>query len=212
MNANVAQESAPGASRLYYNLASFYEYFAAPVYTGRIHSTLRSLSLAKGAKVLEIGVGTGISLPAYPETLHVTAIDLSRDMLDQAAAKIEAQGWEHIELRQMDALNLEFRDEHFDCVVAFHVASVVPNIQQMMREMMRVCKPGGTLVVINHFRSPRIWVAAAMDKLNPVTRVLGWRIDLPVDEVVNTAHLRVTRQFKTSPTSLFTVVVGQKTT
>jgi phosphatidylethanolamine/phosphatidyl-N-methylethanolamine N-methyltransferase len=201
---------APSASRVYHRFAQFYELLFGPVYTTRIHSTIRSLPLFPGAKVLEIGVGTGISLSAYPESVQVTGIDMSQDMLDQAAKKIETQGWKHIDLAQMDALDLKFPDEAFDFVLAFHVASVVQDVQRMMREMLRVCKVNGTIVVINHLRSEKAWMARLVDKLNPLTRRLGWRTDLRYSDLVRNEQLRVEKHYKTSAASLFTVVVGRK--
>jgi phosphatidylethanolamine/phosphatidyl-N-methylethanolamine N-methyltransferase len=207
---NASRGPAPSASRVYHRFAHVYESLFGPVYTSRIHATIGSLPLFAGARVLEIGVGTGISLSAYPPTVHVTGIDMSQEMLDQAARKIEERNWSHVELRQMDALDLKFDDEHFDFVLAFHVASVVQDVHRMMSEMLRVCKPNGTIVVINHLRSEKAWMARLIDKLNPLTRRLGWRTDLRFRDLVDNEQLQVEKHYKTSPTSLFTVVVGRK--
>jgi phosphatidylethanolamine/phosphatidyl-N-methylethanolamine N-methyltransferase len=195
---------------VYHRFAQFYEMLFGPVYTSRIHATIGSLPLFPGAKVLEIGVGTGISLPAYPTSVQVTGIDMSQEMLDQAAVKIKERGWTHVELLQMDALDLKFADEQFDFVLAFHVASVVHDVHRMMSEMLRVCKPNGMLVVINHLRSEKAWMAPLIDKLNPLTRRLGWRTDLRYSDLVDNEQLKVEKHYKTSPTSLFTVVVARK--
>src|SRR5690606_14637587 len=124
--------------------------------------------------------------------------------------KIEEQNWKHIQLRQMDALDLKFDDEQFDFVLAFHVASVVHDVHRMMSEMLRVCKPNGTIVVINHLRSEKAWLARLIDQLNPLTRRLGWRTDLRYADLVDNEQLKVEKHYKTSPTSLFTVVIGRK--
>ncbi|MBW3596472.1 MAG: class I SAM-dependent methyltransferase [Planctomycetes bacterium] len=199
-------------SKLYYQLAGCYESVFSAFIRERIQSAIRSLAIPSGAQVLEVGVGTGVSLPAYPKHADVTAIDLSPEMLERAQRKVERHDWRHVRLREMDALNLEYPDEHFDYVLSFHVISVVPDSERMMQEMVRVAKPEGTIVLINHFRSRLPWVASVVDRLDPVTRRLGWRTTLRLDDVVEVDELRVERVYKTSPASLFTVVQARKPT
>ena len=107
------------------------------------------------AKVLELGVGTGMALGAYPKHCQVLGVDLAPDMLEHAQDRIDANGWRHVSVREMNAMDLSLADSSFDYVMAFHVVSVVPDAVRLMREAQRVCKPGGTVVVINHFRSDK---------------------------------------------------------
>ena len=204
------QAKLPHRSTIYHRLSRLYD----PIFTGllgpRVRRTIRSLDIPAGAKVLEVGVGTGLSLVAYPAHAEVTGIDLSATMLSCAREKIDEHGWQHVILRQMDALNLEFPDEHFDFVAAFHVVTVVPEPGRLVREMIRVCKPQGTIVIVNHFRSERRWLAPIVDLLDPVTRRLGWRTTLRLPELVESAPMEVQRRFKTSARSLFTVVTARK--
>lgn len=203
-------DSHPHESKIYSEFSHFYDRIFTRVFSPRIHATIRSLNIPPGARVLEVGVGTGLSLESYPEHADVVGIDLARDMLDRAQAKADQRGWTHIQLRQMNALEMDFPDGHFDYVAAFHVVSVVPDHARLMREMSRVCKPGGRLVIINHFRSPRPWLAGLVDRLDPVTRHLGWRTTLRFSELFHGMPLRVERRFKTNPQSLFTVVVASR--
>ncbi len=195
---------------LYSQLSHLYERVFDRVLGPRIRWTIRSLNIPPGARVLELGVGTGLSLEAYPETAEVTAIDLSSEMLEQAEKKVRQHGWQHISLRQMDALNLDFPDAAFDYVMAFHVASVVPDPDQFMCEAVRVLKPDGLTVIINHFRSENRLLAPVVDLLNPLTRRIGWRTDLRYADLVEKHPLSVQDRFKTSRPSLFTVVVAEK--
>jgi phosphatidylethanolamine/phosphatidyl-N-methylethanolamine N-methyltransferase len=199
-------------SKTYHQLADFYELLFARFFRERIHLAVRSLNIPPGARVLEIGVGTGLSLDAYPHHAQVTGIDLSQDMLRQAQEKVDEMGWRHIELRQMDALNLGFPDEHFDYLMAFHVVSVVPDHDRMIAELLRVAKSGATIVIINHFRSEKRWLATVTDALDPVTRRLGWRTTLRLNDVVDSRPLEIHRVYKSSPRSLFTVVQARKAT
>lgn len=200
----------PHQSKIYYEFSHLYDRVFTRFFFPRIQSTIRSLKISPRAKVLEVGVGTGLSLSAYPPHAEVIGIDLAQEMLDQAQEKISRNGWRHVFLRQMDALNLEFSDESFDYVMGFHVVSVVPDHLRLMREMHRVCKPGGTLVIINHFRSQRRWLAPFIDRLDPITRKLGWRTTLKLSDLLDGVPLRVQRKFKTSERSLFTVLIASK--
>ncbi|MGH7820064.1 MAG: class I SAM-dependent methyltransferase [Candidatus Binatia bacterium] len=202
----------PQESKIYYEFSHLYDRIFTRFFFPRIASTLRSLNIQPGAKVLEVGVGTGLSLSAYPEHAAVTGIDLAPEMLEQAQRKVAREGWRHIRLCQMNALNLEFGAAEFDYVTAFHVVSVIPDHAALMKELVRVCKPGGTIVIINHFRSPRRWLAKLVDKLDPVTRRLGWRTTLQCADLFRDMPLRIERRFKTSRSSLFTVVIARKTT
>jgi phosphatidylethanolamine/phosphatidyl-N-methylethanolamine N-methyltransferase len=197
-------------SHTYHQLANFYEFLFARFFRDRIHAAIRSLDIPSGARVLEVGVGTGLSLEAYPRHAEVLGIDLSSEMLKQAQEKIHRYGWRHIRLQQMDAQNLEFPNEHFDYVMAFHVVSVVPDPERMIAEVLRVAKPEAAITIINHFRSEKPWVATLTDALDPVTRRLGWRTTLRLADVVQSQPLDVQRVYKSSPASLFTVVQASK--
>ena len=198
----------PHESRLYYEFSYFYDLLFRRVFYPRIATVIRSLDIEPGARVLELGVGTGLSLDAYPSHCHVTGIDLAPDMLERAQDKVNRNGWRHVALEQGDALNLKFPDDSFDYVMAFHVVSVVPDPKRMIEEACRVCRPGGLLTVINHFRSPKPVVARMMRTIDPITRWLGWTTLHPSD-VLDDQTLHLERSWKTSSRSLFTIVVAR---
>ncbi|MCA9148535.1 MAG: methyltransferase domain-containing protein [Planctomycetales bacterium] len=189
---------------MYRSLADYYDLFFMGFFQAHLDRTIRGMHLPAGARILEVGVGTGLSLSSYPRHTEVVGIDLSQDMLDQAARKHEGADWGHVKLEQMDAQKLEFPDESFDYVMAFHVLSVVPDPKQAMSEMVRVCRQGGQVVVVNHFRSRNRKLARFVDSLNPLTRRLGWRVDLQVEEVLHDMPVLVDRRKKLSGTSIFT--------
>jgi len=131
-------------------------------------------------------------------------------MLELARRKALVNGWRHVSLLQMDALDLRFPDNSFDYVTGFHVASVVPDPARMMREASRVCRPGGKVVLINHFRTQRRVLRSLVPLADPITRRLGWTSTLRLHDVLDGAPLSIERKFKMSPYSLFTVVIATK--
>lgn len=203
---NTTAEAQPHRSRLYHNLAPAYQALWPAIARRRIARTVASLEIPPGAKVLDVGVGTGLSLESYPSHADVTGVDLSESMLAEAHASIEAHGWDHITVLPMNAEVLEFPDDAFDYVTSFHTISVVSQPQAMMTEMVRVCRPGGKILVVNHFRSDNPLVARFVDAASLVTRKLGWRTDLDLDEIVRGLPLRLDACSKTHPFSLFTVM------
>jgi len=199
----------PHESKIYSEFSHLYDKIFSRFFCKRITSVITSLNIRPGAKVLEVGVGTGLSLAAYPTHCEVTGIDLAPEMLERAKQKTVENGWRHFRLLQMDALNLDFPDNAFDYVTSFHVISVVPDPVRMMQEIHRVCKPGGTVVIINHFRTTKPVLGPLIGALDPLTRRLGWSASLRLSQAFDGVPVRIEKRFKTSPFSLFTVVLAQ---
>ena len=195
-------------SKLYYEFSHLYDLVFARYFYPRIAATIRALDIPAGAKVLEVGVGTGMALSVYPRHCQVTGVDLAPDMLEHAQERIDRNGWRHVQVMEGDAMDLKLPDNSFDYVTAFHVVSVVPDARRMMAEVQRVCKPNGTIVVINHFRSDHRALAAMDRRLEPITRRWGWHT-LGRDEVFAGLPMALDRVYKTSRFSLFTIVVAR---
>ncbi|MEO9933346.1 class I SAM-dependent methyltransferase [Rhodopirellula bahusiensis] len=200
----------PHESKLYDNLVPAYQALWPAVARRRILHNVNSLNIAAGTKVLEVGVGTGLSLDAYPRHADITGVDLSESMLAEAEDLIEQRGWDHISVQPMNAEKLTFEDASFDLVTSFHTISVVSHPERMMRELVRVCRPGGKILVINHFRSPNPLIARVVDSAGSLTRHLGWRTDLNVDELLNELPIQVMRCQKSNPLSLFRVLIAER--
>jgi phosphatidylethanolamine/phosphatidyl-N-methylethanolamine N-methyltransferase len=204
------KNSLPHRSRIYSDLSGLYDHVFTRVFSRRIHSVVSGLRIPPGARVLEVGIGTGLSLDAYPPHCDVVGIDLSHEMLDHADSKRDPKRHAHITLRQMDAMTMDFEDDTFDFVTAFHVVTVVPNPPKLVEEMTRVCKQDGQLVIINHFSSPRKVIRGVVNMVDPITRKLGWSTRLSLDDVLHEVPLNLENRYKTSPWSLFTVVEARK--
>ncbi|HSK29029.1 MAG TPA: methyltransferase domain-containing protein, partial [Candidatus Limnocylindria bacterium] len=110
-------------SKLYSEFAPLYDKVFGKIFYNRLERVIEDLDIPPGAKVLEVGAGTGTSFPAYPTHCQITGIDLAPDMLARARQKIQENGWSHLEVMEMNAMALEFPDNSFDYVMAFHVVT-----------------------------------------------------------------------------------------
>ena len=164
-----------------------------------------------GPKVLEVGVGTGLALRAYDPAMEVTGIDFSEDMLAKASAKVKNEGLTHVkELRQMDARSLDFPDNSFDAVAAMHLLSVVPNPEQVLAEMARVCKPGGKVVITNHFARDKGFLAMLERLTVPLENLLGWHSDFEKGRVLGDTRLEIVAEKPFPPFGMMTFLVQEK--
>ncbi|MEO3416159.1 class I SAM-dependent methyltransferase [Roseovarius sp. CAU 1744] len=161
--------------------------------------------------VLEVGVGTGLSLPHYKSDLQVTGIDFSTDMLAKAQAKVQQLNLKHVtELRQMDARALDFCDASFDTIAAMHVLSVVPEPEKVMAEIARVLKPKGRVVITNHFVRKRGFLAFLEHIAAPFANILGWHSDFELETILQEPSLAVEEQGPLPPLGMMTFMVLQK--
>jgi phosphatidylethanolamine/phosphatidyl-N-methylethanolamine N-methyltransferase len=162
-------------------------------------------------KVLEVGVGTGLSLPEYGRHLEIVGIDLSPEMLDKAREKVAEEGLINVTgLHEMDAGELTFPTGSFDTVVAMYVMTVVPDPEKVMRELARVCKVGGEVILVNHFSQEegvRGWVERRMA---PFADKLGWHPVFDVDRVMVCDNLRLVGRRALRPWGLFTMLRFEK--
>jgi len=163
---------------VYGRLAGVYDLvYGAVLHPGRLRA-LERMALQPGERILEVGVGTGINATLYPPGCAVVGIDLSPAMLDKARQRCARHGVRHVRLLVMDAAAMTFPDQSFDVVYAPYLVSVVPDPVKVTREMQRVCRRGGRLVILNHFRSEGRVMAALEQAISPLTRYVGFKADL----------------------------------
>jgi phosphatidylethanolamine/phosphatidyl-N-methylethanolamine N-methyltransferase len=148
------------------------------------------MGIQPGDRVLEVGVGTAINAALYPRDCAVTGIDFSGPMLEKARTRLDRKGIRNVRLLEMDAADLKFADNSFDIVYAPYVISVVSDPVAVVREMRRVCRPGGRFIVLNHFRSLRPYVAAVERAISPLTVHIGFKADLDLPAFLVQADLK----------------------
>jgi phosphatidylethanolamine/phosphatidyl-N-methylethanolamine N-methyltransferase len=179
---------APGDD-VYARLSGIYDVvFGAPLQPGRI-AAIRRMAIRPGDRILEVGAGTGINASLYPRDCRVTAIDLSRPMLERARRRVTRRRLAHVKLIQQDAARMTFANDSFDSVYAPYVISVVPDPIRVASEMRRVCRPGGRIVILNHFRSANPLFSWLEEAISPLTAHVGFRLDLSLAELLRQAHL-----------------------
>jgi phosphatidylethanolamine/phosphatidyl-N-methylethanolamine N-methyltransferase len=184
--------------------------FGAVTTVGR-RRTVEYINTRPG-NVLEVGVGTGLALQYYGPGMNVTGIDFSEEMLEKARKRVADMKLSPVqELRQMDARTLDFPDNHFDTVTAMHVLSVVPEPERVMAEIARVCKPGGEVVITNHFMRTKGFLAFVERISARLENVLGWHSDFQIGTVLQEKDLTVEKQKSLPPLGMMTFLVLKKT-
>jgi len=160
-----------------------------------------------GRDVLEVGVGTGLALPHYNPDKQITGIDLSTEMLRKARERTRKDVLTNVQaLHEMDAEATSFKKASFDIAVGMFVASVVPNPRRLLTEMRRLVRPGGDILLINHFsaaKGPRWWLERAMA---PASRALGWHPDFAMDAIFSAEDLARIEAEPVPPFGIFTLV------
>ena len=174
---------------VYDKLANVYDLAFGPVLNpGRLRA-LKRMHLLPGQRILEVGVGTGINATLYPRDCSIVGIDLSPSMLEKARQRCKRRNASHVRLLSMDAAALTFPDRSFDVVYAPYLISVVPDPVKVALEMRRVCRRGGRLVILNHFRSRNPVLSRLERAISPLTKYIGFRADLDMPAFLAQAGL-----------------------
>jgi phosphatidylethanolamine/phosphatidyl-N-methylethanolamine N-methyltransferase len=180
-------------TRVYEKIAKSYDlFFGRPLNAGRLLAN-QQMAIQPNDRVLEVGVGTGINTSLYPRTCTVTGIDLSSSMLEIARQRVAQEGLHHVRLLEMDAAALTFPDSSFDIVYAPYLINVVSDPIGVVREMKRVCRPGGKIIFVNHFRSENFLLSRLERAVSPLTVHIGFKSDFDLTGFLAQADLQTAR-------------------
>jgi phosphatidylethanolamine/phosphatidyl-N-methylethanolamine N-methyltransferase len=195
----------------YARWAPVYDPIFGVITNSAINRTVSVLNALRPSRILEIGVGTGIALPRYRKEHRITGIDLSPDMLARAQKRVADQGLSHVEaLHEMDASRLSFADGSFDAAVAMFLITVVPDPDAVLAEAVRVVKPGGRIVLANHFSAENGPRAAFEKWLSRYSASLGWNPEFPIERVMGNTAMRLASQRALQPLGLYTLLVFER--
>jgi phosphatidylethanolamine/phosphatidyl-N-methylethanolamine N-methyltransferase len=162
---------------------------------------------ARGGTLLEVGVGTGMSLGLYARDVRVTGIDASPEMLAKAEERVLFDNLSHVTgLMEMDARQMRFADASFDHVAALHIMSVVPEPERVMAEMARIVKPGGSVFIVNHFAREGGVFSALERVAAPLADHLGWHSDFSRNQVMSCPALHLSEEQALPPFGLMTLL------
>jgi phosphatidylethanolamine/phosphatidyl-N-methylethanolamine N-methyltransferase len=197
------------STRKIYDIHSvFYDATFGRLVKRRIERAINHMNIAEDDLVLDLGIGTGVSLNFYPtERGRIVGIDLSAGMLREARKKIRERGLNNANIFQANALQLPFADDTFDHVFISHVITVVSDPYMLVREAQRVCKPGARIVIVNHFQSTNRFIGMVEKWLCPLCTKLGWRSDLALQDLIRRTGVEIDYRYKLESIDLWETVV-----
>ena len=175
--------------RAYKFYAPAYDFIFDWIFNPGREAAIQLLDIRRGQQILEVGIGTGLNLPLYPSDCRIAGIDLSEEMLKKAQEKVVELSLDNVTLKAMDATVMDFGDDEFDSAVATYTISAVPDPVGVLREMRRVVKPGGNIVLLNHFRSQGLLAGRFEDLVAPVCTRLGWKSNLHLEPLLKQVAL-----------------------
>jgi len=201
---------ANGIERIYGAYSRFYDILFNKIFHESRQAAIQHLEIEPGTKILEVGVGTGLSLPLYPRHCEITGIDLCDSMLNRGRDKVRRYLLNHVQLVKMDASSLQFEDDTFDAVVGAYVISTVPDPRKVLLEMIRVCKGNGRIVLLNHFSNGNKLISMVERIISPLCTHIGFRTDLALEPLLEGMPLVIQKKAHVNPFRFWHLVQCRK--
>ncbi|HHT9130064.1 MAG TPA: class I SAM-dependent methyltransferase [Candidatus Brocadiaceae bacterium] len=177
--------------KVYSFYAWIYDAFFGRIFEHGRYAAFNMMNVKPNESILEVGMGTGLSLPLYPKEAYVTGIDISKEMLDKAERKKQYYRLSNVSLYDMDASSMSFADNTFDKVIASHVITVVPNPLSTLNEIKRVCKKDGEIFILNYTGCNNQIISRFEKFISPFREKLGLGKHIDLDELLGEAHLSI---------------------
>lgn len=193
--------------KVYNNYAILYDVLFGKISGSGRENAVKRLRLSPGDRVLEVGVGTGLSFPFFPSHCIINGIDLSEEMLRRARKRLKNHQISNIVVERMDASRMAFPDDTFDAVFAAYLITAVPDPWGVLSEIKRVCKKDGLIVLVNHFKSKNKLISSIETSISPFcSKHLGFRTDFSISSLLNDRELTLVERRRISPLSLWEIV------
>jgi phosphatidylethanolamine/phosphatidyl-N-methylethanolamine N-methyltransferase len=193
---------------IYSSYSNVYDKVFSHFFFPRIRLGIAQSCIKKGDRVIEVGIGTGISLPLYPNGCKVIGIDVTRKMLEKAQQKKAKHKLDDVDLFEMDAENMTFNDDSFDHALAAFVVTVVPNPEKMVSEIKRVTKKNGNIIILNHFCSHNPFFSRMEKLFSPLCEKWGWRSDVSLDLLSNHCNLKINQVIKKNKIDPWSIIIA----
>ncbi len=196
---------------IYSFYSPFYDLIFGKVLEAGRRKAFKYLDPSGTKKVLEVGIGTGLTLRHYPKSCHIVGIDISAKMIDRAKERVARHGnGQRIDLEVMDACHMTFKDNTFDAVISPYVITTVGDPLQFCREILRVCKPGGQIIIVNHSKDPNRLFGKLGAVASPFFARVGFVTDLDVVRLVRSTEIEVQQVIDCNYFNLHKVILGHK--
>lgn len=197
-------------TKIIYDFQSrFYDLVVSNTCAKHQRGAIQRMRIKPGQRVLDIGIGTGLSLDVYPSHCHVVGMDLSKGMLGKAQERVRRSGLDNVDLVCADAMFRNFAEGSFDYIVLSHIVSVVSDHVRLMRLAYRLGRPGCPIVIVNHFRSANKLMALLERMVSPLCKQMGWRSDLSLEKLVRDTGLQVDRRYMNGGVDLWETVFAR---
>ena len=198
---------AESIDRAYSAYSGFYDIVWNKIFHKSREKAVSLLNLQGGERVLDVGVGTGLTLLFYPQNCSVVGIDFCDAMLKKGRDKLARHRYSHIELHEMDAMEMDFPDNSFDAIFAAYTISAVPDPSKVIDEMIRVCKKGGKMAFLNHFKNGNPLISACEKLVTPLTKKMGFRADLELATLFSGKPVTIEKKMTVQPLNYWDLVL-----
>ncbi len=193
--------------KCYKRYAPLYDLLFGRIFQQGRKAIIKEMKNIDTMDVLEVGVGTGLMLPMYPKEMMVTGVDISKEMLEKAKEKIGDDRKENVSLMQVNGEDLPFEDKKFSCVTLPYTYSVTPNPDKLIREVRRVCKKDGLIIIANHFSGVKSLWAIFEKIVSPFATKIGFQSQFSYQEYVEEVDWNVVKSYSCNLFDLTRIVV-----
>ncbi len=193
-------------TKIYSLYSYFYDSFFGAIFHPGLRAASELMNIQPGERVLEVGIGTGMSLSLYPDNVEVVGIDINQDMIKQAGEKKQRMGYTNVKLCITDATEMGFKDNYFDKVIASHSITVIPKPSETLKELKRVCKENAEFFFLNYSGSDDNVVARIEKAWSPIRSRLGLGKAIDLEGLLQKANFKIDFKNRVNIFKLFQLI------